>query len=138
MFNTIPRWLQRWTLEKVKRPDPKLEFILSKLSLSTALDKGDNDSNDDANRNSNEDNSEPCHNNGAKAQSDIDDLILIHQLSLGTKGAGVEGDCLLNGSLNKSLYGPDRGTIGSSSVDDITRGRTRERTHNSVIEARSY
>ncbi|KAG0347053.1 hypothetical protein BG004_000219 [Podila humilis] len=35
MFNSVPRWLQRWTLDRNNRTDPKLEF-LSMFASSTA------------------------------------------------------------------------------------------------------
>ncbi|KAG0019781.1 hypothetical protein BGZ80_005282 [Entomortierella chlamydospora] len=37
MFNTIPQWLQRWTLDKTNRVDPKLDFTLTEISRSPLL-----------------------------------------------------------------------------------------------------
>ncbi|KAF9435744.1 hypothetical protein BGZ76_005607 [Entomortierella beljakovae] len=37
MFNNVPRWLQRWTLDKTNRIDPKLEFTLENASRSPLL-----------------------------------------------------------------------------------------------------
>ncbi|KAF9100250.1 hypothetical protein BGX23_000013 [Mortierella sp. AD031] len=37
MYNSIPRWLQRWTLDRNNKVDPKLDFVLSKMSRSPSL-----------------------------------------------------------------------------------------------------
>ncbi|KAF9204400.1 hypothetical protein BGZ49_005329 [Haplosporangium sp. Z 27] len=37
MFNSVPRWLQRWTLDKTNKVDPKLQFTRSEILRSPLL-----------------------------------------------------------------------------------------------------
>ncbi|KAF9929910.1 hypothetical protein BGZ65_005573 [Modicella reniformis] len=188
MFNSIPRWLQRWTLDKTKRVDPRLEFLLARMSktsssqsLATILDKNDEDDNKDSeassnnetngisseiNSSSNSSNSNNNNNvslngtstsNGMKGHFDIDNLILINQLSLhdkttnktdvaekasssslslyGSLSESLSGS--LSESLSESLSGSDKDMTDSSSLDEIVRGRTIEIAHSSVVAAAS-
>ncbi|KAF9334406.1 hypothetical protein BG006_002244 [Podila minutissima] len=40
MFNSVPRWLQRWTLDRNNRTDPKLDFLSSLLSSRSSQTGG--------------------------------------------------------------------------------------------------
>lgn len=40
MFNSVPRWLQRWTLDRSNRTDPKLDFLSSLLSSRSSQTAG--------------------------------------------------------------------------------------------------
>ncbi|KAF9210682.1 hypothetical protein BGZ59_009120, partial [Podila verticillata] len=41
MFNSVPRWLQRWTLDRSNRTDPKLDFLSSLLSSRSSQTGGE-------------------------------------------------------------------------------------------------
>lgn len=37
MYNNIPRWLQRWTLDSNNKVDPTLDFVLTKMSRTPSI-----------------------------------------------------------------------------------------------------
>ncbi|KAG0381012.1 hypothetical protein BGX24_001200 [Mortierella sp. AD032] len=37
MYNSIPRWLQRWTLDRNNKVDPQLDFVLTKMSRTPSI-----------------------------------------------------------------------------------------------------
>ncbi|KAF9146561.1 hypothetical protein BGX30_013776 [Mortierella sp. GBA39] len=37
MYNSIPRWLQRWTLDSNNKVDPTLDFVLTKMSCAPSI-----------------------------------------------------------------------------------------------------
>ncbi|KAF9185527.1 hypothetical protein BGZ51_000605 [Haplosporangium sp. Z 767] len=108
MFNSVPRWLQRWTLDKTNRADPKLDFILSKMSRSpslqsftTILEK--------------------------TSQFDADDLVLADRLSL--KERNDQGEI-------ESVQGESQESVDPDSTDEEKdyRGRSREVSHSVALE----
>jgi len=154
VINTIPRWLQQWTSDNARRTDPKLKFMIPKLprtpsshSISTLSDNQTSDIHDGIG-NGNESSYGNSYSSGLKALFDVDDLMLIHQLSLRTKETGAEADSLSNGSMGRSLGRSVSGSMNGSSsetlskslcgsdigsANDIVRGRTKERPHSAVV-----
>ncbi|KAF9359563.1 hypothetical protein BGX34_008281 [Mortierella sp. NVP85] len=146
VVNTIPRWLQQWTSDNARRKDPKLKFMIPKLprtpsshSISTLSDNQTSDIHDGIG-NGNESSYGNSYSSGLKALFEVDDLLLVHQLSLRTKETGVEADSLSNGSMSRSMNGSISETLSKSlcgsdigSANDIVRGRTKERPHSSVV-----
>lgn len=118
---------------------PKLPRTPSSHSVSTLSDNQTSDANDAISNGHGS-----SYSSGLKALFDVDDLMLIHQLSLKTKDTGAEADGLSNGSLgrslsrsvggsmngsisgslNKSLCGSDIGTADIGSADDMARSHS--------------
>ncbi|KAF9964366.1 hypothetical protein BGZ70_006568 [Mortierella alpina] len=106
MFNSVPRWLQRWTLDKTNRVDPKLDFILSKMSRSPSLQSF----------------STILENT---TQFDADDPMLLERLTLKetvNEKTGQEDE--YNVALDEINV-----LVDPIPIDEIFRGRTRDVSH---------
>ncbi|KAI1309739.1 hypothetical protein EDD11_003991, partial [Mortierella claussenii] len=138
MFNSVPRWLQRWTLDKTNRMDSTLEFLAHTVSRSPLLQPAIPSSITSST-------SPEMSTLFGKNNVDLLNRLSIHDINkkmdiLQTERHAddqVDEELEFELELEVEEHPPRRLDDGLSiglAIDEVFRGRTMEITHSAVLE----